>query len=122
MFVVLNYEYFGLGNENGGLFWLPIVSNHHASRMKRHSVSIRVSPGTAGVKDPMISGNGSLQSAIFLARDLDVFCLIMTTAGSSCMQTDLLVTLDRNGVGVPTFGGLGRFITPYRVPPQLTVS
>jgi hypothetical protein len=85
--------------------------------MEKHSVRIRVSPGTAGVRDPMMSGSDSLQSAIFLARDLDVFCLIMTTAGSSCMQTDLLLTLDRNRAGVPTLGGLGLFIDSDSVPP-----
>jgi hypothetical protein len=101
IFVVLSYKYFGLGNENAGLFWLPVVSNRHAPRMKSHSVRIHVSPGTAGVRDPMISGNASLQSAIFLARDLEVFCLIMTTAGTMCTQTALTVALHRNGAGAP---------------------
>lgn len=69
--------------------------------MKLHSVRIHVTPGTVGYRDPILSGNASMHSAIFLARDLEVFCLIMTTAGSSCTDTDLTVTLFRDVTGVP---------------------
>ena len=100
-FIVLSYQYFGLGNENGGLFWLPIVSNKHAPRMKLHSVRIHVTPGTVGYRDPILSGNGSMHSAIFLARDLETFCLIMTTAGSTCTEMNLAVNLYRDVAGVP---------------------
>ena len=100
-FIVLSYEYFGLGNENGGLFWLPIVSNRHAPRMKLHSVRIHVTPRTVGYRDPFLSGNGSMHSAIFLARDLEVFCLIMTTAAYSLRQPNLAVTLHRDTANVP---------------------
>jgi len=83
---------------------LPIVSNQHAPRMKKHSIRIHVSPGTCGYQDLALSGNSSMHSAIFLARDLEVFCLIMTTAGSSCNKDSLAVMLLRVGAGVPTVG------------------
>lgn len=118
MFIVLSYEWFGLGNENGGLLWLPIVSNKYAARMKSHSVRIHVPPGTAAYRDPELKGNASIQSAIILARDLDVFCLIMTTAGSSCKQSNLAVTLYKNGTGVPTIGFPGVFDPPNLTAPQ----
>lgn len=118
MFIVLSYEYFGLGNENGGLYWLPIVSNRHAPRMKKHSVRIHVSPGTAGYRDPALSGDASMHSAIFLARDLEVFCLIMTTAGSSIVPTNLAVALYVSQTGAPTVGPPGFPNTPKVAAPQ----
>lgn len=99
MFIVFSYEYSGIGGETGGLVWLPIVSNKHAPRMKSHSVRIHVSPGTTGYKDLTGKGKASMQSAIFLARDLEAFCLVMTMAGLSCTQTNLAVTLYANGPG-----------------------
>jgi len=104
IFVVLSYEYFRLGIEHGGLFWLPIVSKNHGPKMKKHSVRIRVSPGSAGHRGAGFKGNTSMQSVIFLARDLDVFCLIMATAGASCTQTNLTVLLSKNGAGGAMLG------------------
>ena len=118
MFVVLSYAYWGLGHENGGLFWLPIVSNKHALNMKSHSVRIYVSPGKAGYKDPNLGGNASQQSAIFLARDLEAFCLIMTTAGMTCHQKSLAATLSRGRTGVTITDGPGLLDPPNLEAPQ----
>jgi hypothetical protein len=118
IFIVLSYEYFGLGNEIGGLVWLPIVSNKHAPRMKMHAVRFHVSPGTSGYQDPILSGNSSMQSAIFLARDLEVFCLIMATAGSTCIHDGLAVMLSRYGAGIRTIGPAVGFITSDLKPSQ----
>ncbi|GAB7328339.1 hypothetical protein MBLNU13_g00332t1 [Cladosporium sp. NU13] len=118
MFVILSYDYIGLGKENGGLFWLPIVSNKHAARMKSHSVCIHASPGTAGVGDPMTSGTAPMQSAILLARDLDAICLVLTTAGGLCTQTNLAVTLYRDGAGVPIMDRRGSLTTQNLAAPQ----
>jgi len=122
MFVVFSYEWFGLGHENGGLLWLPIVSNKYVPRMKSHAVRIHVSPGTAGHRDPMVRGNASMQAVIFLVRDLDAFCLVMTTAGSSCTQTNLSVTLHKDERGVPTMGFPGAFNAANRAAPQFNAS
>jgi hypothetical protein len=82
VFVVLSYQYSGLGNDIGGLIWLPIVSNKHAARMQKHSVRIHITSGTGKHRSPDSCIATSIQSAIFLARDLGAFCLIMTAAGS----------------------------------------
>ena len=118
IFVVLSYEYPEIGSAAGGLFWLPIVSHKHAPRMKSHSVRIHVSPGTAGHRNPDPKGSVPMQSAIFLARDLDAFCLIMTTAGSSCKQTNLAIKLYANVAGSPKIADSEPLNTPKVTAPQ----
>ena len=87
--------------------------------MKHHPVRIHVSPGTAGLIDPSPTGNASPPSAIFLARDLGAFCLIMTTAGLSCVQTGVAVSLFEDGNGAPMFGPSGPADAPKLMAPQL---
>lgn len=103
VFVVLSYQYHGLGIEIGGLAWLPIVSNKHVrkfSDMQKHSLRIHVAPGISGAQrlDPSATTT-STQSAIILAQDLDAFCLIMTSAGSVCTKESLAVVLSKDSTG-----------------------
>jgi hypothetical protein len=42
-FIVVSYKWSNLGENIGGLLWLPIVSNQHAGRMRLHSLRIHVS-------------------------------------------------------------------------------
>lgn len=66
----------------------------------------------------MTNGDDPMQSAIFLARDLDAFGLIMATAGSSCSQTNLAVTVSRDRAGVLAVARPGLFSYPNRAAPQ----
>jgi hypothetical protein len=69
------------------------------------------------MKNPMTNGDDPMQSAIFLARDLDAFGLIMATAGSSCSQTNLAVTVSRDRAGVLAVARPGLFSYPNRAAP-----
>lgn len=99
-FVVLSYQRPKLSTVNGGLIWLPIVSNTLVSRMQKHSVRIHVSD-TNRSQPAMRNGKEPIKSAIFLARDLETFCLIMTFAGLTCPQQDLALQLTTDTTGAP---------------------
>jgi hypothetical protein len=72
-FVVISYRWPSFGEERGGTYWVPIVSNEHVDRMKLHSLRIHASPGSLA----KAGANTPVESYIILARDMKAFCASM---------------------------------------------